>query len=123
MYPRILNPQPSITELIKNREYWKPKILHFRGEKIVYDQDIRIGECLVCKRNGKAQWRPRTYLHHLFYDDTDPLAYTIEVCGKCHYKIDSNNKKLLDRSYYQKRLSMIQKHSQNSPYYRYFQGY
>ena len=99
MYPRILDPQPTITELINNREFWKPKILHFRGQKIVYDKAIRIGECLVCKRNGKAQWKPRTYLHHLFYDDTDPLAYTIEVCGKCHYKIDSNNKKLLDRSY------------------------
>jgi len=104
MYPRILNPQPSVTDRITNSEYWNPKILHFRGEKIVYDQDIRIGECLVCKRNGKAQWRPRTYLHHLCYDDTDPLAYTIEVCGKCHYKIDSNNKRLLDRKYEQKRI-------------------
>ena len=98
MMPRILNPQPSITELIKNPKYWNPKILHYRGKKIVYDQNIRIGECLVCKRNGKAQWRPKTYLHHLFYDD-DPLAYTIELCGKCHRKIDSNNKKLLDRYY------------------------
>jgi hypothetical protein len=99
MYPRILEPQPSITELITNREYWKPKILHFRGQKIVYDKDIRIGECLVCKRNGKAQWKPRTYLHHLFYDDSDPLAYTIEVCGKCHYKIDPNNRRQVNRSY------------------------
>ena len=99
MYPRILDPPPTVAELIRNREYWNPKILHFRGEKIVYDQDIRKGECLVCKRNGKAQYSGPTYLHHLFYDDTDPLAYTIEVCGRCHYKIDSNNKKLLDRHY------------------------
>lgn len=100
MMPKILNPQPSITELITNREYWKQKILHRRdGEKIVYDQDIRIGECLLCKRNGKAQYKPRTYLHHLFYDETDPLAYTIEVCGKCHYKIDPNNRKCLNRQY------------------------
>jgi len=99
MYPRILDPQPSITELIVNRKYWKSKILHYHGEKIVYDQDIRIGECLVCKRNGKAQWRPITYLHHLFYDDSDPLAYTIEVCGKCHYKIDPNNRRQVNRSY------------------------
>ncbi len=66
---------------------------------ILHNSGLRIGECLVCKRNGKAQYKPRTCLHHLFYDDTDPLAYTIEVCGKCHYKIDSNNKKLLDRRY------------------------
>lgn len=99
MYPRILNPPPSITELITNREYWKKKILHYRSEKIVYDQDIRTGVCIVCKRNGKAQYSGPTYLHHLFYDDTDPLAYTIEVCGKCHYKIDLNNRKRVDRSY------------------------
>jgi len=73
--------------------------LYARRQKIVFEQDIRIGECLLCKRNGKAQWKPKTHLHHLFYDETDPPDYTIEVCGKCHYKIDSNNKKLLDRKY------------------------
>ena len=99
MYPRILDPQPSITELIRNSEYWNPKILHYHREKIVYDQDIRTGKCYCCTKLGKAQWNQRTYLHHLFYDDTDPLSYTIEVCGKCHYKIDSKNKRLLDRRY------------------------
>jgi hypothetical protein len=64
-----------------------------------YDQEIRKGECLIYKRNGKAQWKPKTCLHHLYYDDSDPLAYTIEVCTKCHCKIDPNNKRLLDRHY------------------------
>jgi len=99
MYPRILDPQPSITELITNRVYWNPKILHLRGKKLVYDQDIRKGKCYCCTKLDKAQWKQKTYLHHLFYDDIDPLAYTIEVCGKCHYKIDPNNKRLLDRLY------------------------
>jgi len=99
MIPRILDPQPSITELRKNREYWKNKILHRRDEKIVYDQDIRTGKCYFCTKLGKAQWKQKTYLHHVFYDDSDPLAYTVEICGKCHYKADPNNKKLLDRCY------------------------
>jgi len=99
MYPRILDPQPSITEQITNRKYWKPKILHFRGRKIVYDKDIRTGECLLCKRNGRPQYSGPTYLHHLKYDDTEPLAWTIEVCGKCHYQIDDYNKKILRRRF------------------------
>jgi len=99
MYPRMLDPQPSITELIVNRKYWNSRVLHYRRVKIAYDQSIRMGECYCCKKLGKAQWKPKTYLHHLFYDDSDPLAYTLEVCGKCHYKIDSNNRIQLNRSY------------------------
>lgn len=100
MMPRKLEPQPSPTELIKNREYWRNKILHFRGKKIVYDQDIRTGKCYFCTKLGKTQWKQKTYLHHDYYDDSDPLAYTVEVCGKCHRKVDPNNRRLLDRYYY-----------------------
>jgi len=99
MMPREINPPPSITEIIKNRSFWKNKILHFRGRKIVYDQDIRSGICYFCKRDGRPQRTGPRYLHHVKYDDSDPLAWTIEVCAKCHRKIDSKNRKILDRYY------------------------
>jgi len=95
--PKVMDPQPTITEQIKNREFWKNKILHRRGEKIVFDQDIRDGVCYFCKKHGRAQYSGPTYLHHAKYDNSDPLAWTIEVCSKCHYQIDSNNKKILRR--------------------------
>ena len=53
----------------------------------------------MCKRNGNPQRSGPTYLDHLKYDNSDPIAWTIEVCGKCHYQIDPNNKKILDRKY------------------------
>lgn len=99
MIPRKIVPPPSITELITNRELWKNRILTFRGEKVVYDQDIRTGVCYFCKKAGRAQRSRTTCLHHVKYDNSDPLAWTIEVCSKCHYQIDSNNKKQVDRHY------------------------
>jgi len=99
MYPRIIEPRPTVTELIKNREYWKNKTITFRGKKIVYDQDIRTGICYFCKRAGNPQYSGPTYLHHVIYDNSNPLAWTVEVCGKCHYKVDKNNKRILDNRY------------------------
>ena len=37
----------------------------------------------------------RTELHHLKYDQSDKLAWTIEVCGSCHWHIDPKKRKTL----------------------------
>ena len=67
---------------------------------MVFDQDIKNGVCYFCKQEGRTQRSRPTYLHHLKYESiSDPLAWTIEVCGKCHYQIDPYNKKILDRRY------------------------
>ena len=49
------------------------------------------------KKENRAQKTGPTYLHHLKYEHSDPLAWTIEVCGKCHWQIDDYNKKILRR--------------------------
>ena len=94
---------PTSTELQNNREFYKNKILTYRGQRIVFDQEIRIGECYFCKKSGWSKRSSTTYLHHVLYDDSDPLAWTIEVCSSCHYWIDQNNKKIVDRYYNTKR--------------------
>ena len=94
---------PTTTELRKNREYWNPKILHFRGRKIVYDQNIRTGYCYFCKKYGRTQnYYKRTYLHHLDYDDSDPIKWTLELCSGCHYRCDPKNRMQVSRSYWKK---------------------
>ena len=80
--------EPSVTEVIKNSEYWNKRRLNFLGDDIYFDQEIRTGVCYLCKRDGRAQKSKRTELHHLKYDQSDKLAWTIEVCSSCHWHID-----------------------------------
>ena len=90
-------PDPPVTEIIKNAKWWKNKTMKYLGSKIYFDQDIRTGVCYFCKKENRAQKTGPTYLHHLKYVHSDPLAWTIEVCGKCHYQIDDYNRKILQR--------------------------
>jgi len=112
--PREVNPPPTVTETIKNREYWKNKTLTYLNQKKYFDQDVRTGVCYFCKKEGKPQRSVPTYLHHLKYEHSDPLAWTIEVCSKCHYQIDKHN---------QKRLDEIYGKTSNDRYYRNWKGF
>jgi len=101
MQPQEIFPTPS--ELRKNPKFWNPKILHFRGQKIVFDQDIRKGECYFCKKYGRTQnYYKQTYLHHLDYDDDDPLKWTLELCSGCHYRVDNKNRRQVSKNYWRK---------------------
>ncbi len=93
---------PTSTELSNNQEFYKKKILTYLGQKMVFDQDIRTGICYFCNKEGRPKRSTRTFLHHLKYDDSDPLAWTLELCGSCHYHVDINNKKIVDRYFYRK---------------------
>ena len=112
--PKEVNPPPTITETIKNREFWKNRTMTYLRGKKYFDQDVRTGVCYFCKKEGKPKRSVPTYLHHLNYEHSDPLAWTLEVCGKCHYKIDRYNKKLLDERYGRK---------PNDRYYRNYKGF
>jgi len=90
---------PSKYDLIKNRKFYKYRRLTYRGQKMVFDQEIRTGECYFCKKSAKKGEIKKTILHHLKYNDWDPLAWTIEVCPSCHYKVDWKNKKKIDMYY------------------------
>jgi len=89
--------QPSVTEIIKNSEYWNKRRLNFLGDDYYFDQEIRTGVCYLCKRDGRKQKSEKTELHHLRYDQTDKLSWTIEVCGSCHWFIDPKKRESLER--------------------------
>ena len=89
---------PSITEIIKNHKFWnKRRITYLRDQKF-FDQEVRTGICYLCKREGRAQKKKTTVLHHLKYEHSDPLAWTLEVCTSCHWQIDEYNRKVIERS-------------------------
>jgi hypothetical protein len=48
------------------------------------DKDPRVNVCRYCGKRYPEELKRQTSLHHLIYDDDDPLAYTVEVCGTCH---------------------------------------
>jgi len=89
--------EPSVTEIIKNPEYWNKRTLSYLGDKIYFDQEIRTGVCYLCKKDGRLQKSHKTFLHHLKYDHDDKLAWTIEICGSCHWQIDQHNREAIAR--------------------------
>ena len=101
--PKLIFPQPSINEAIKNREYLKKRTMTYLGQKKYYDQEVRTGNCYFCKREGRAQRKKTTVLHHVNYYHQDPLEWTIEVCTSCHAHIDEYNKKVLEEYYARKK--------------------
>jgi len=103
---------PTKEQLIANREFYKYKRLKYRGRCMVFDQDIRTGICFFCKKSDKKKEISRTVLHHLIYDDSDPLAWTVEICLSCHYQVDPKNKKRIDMFYARKRRNLASKQAQ-----------
>lgn len=62
----------------KWRQYFR--LMRYRGKLISIDLGIRRNICEFC---GKKE---ETQLHHIKYDDSDILAYTVELCAFCHAK-------------------------------------
>ena len=68
----------TLNSSVKKKHY----TLTYKGKTIYYDHPIRNEICVFCKRRG------RTYLHHRAYDDDNPLAFTVELCFRCHARFD-----------------------------------
>ena len=97
---RQLKPREKMPTInAKNREYWRKRTLTWHKTKLFFDHEIKTGVCYFCKKDGRAQKSRSTALHHVKYNNDDPLEWTIEVCISCHSQIDSRNKKIIQRHY------------------------
>jgi hypothetical protein len=65
----------------------KPKRILFKNKRIQLKFNPRKGICSLCGAIKGINCKT-TSMHHIEYDDLDPLAHTIEVCTPCHDKID-----------------------------------
>jgi len=88
---------PTIND--ENIEYWKKRTMTYGQKKLSFDHEIKTGVCIFCKKESRAQGSKSTALHHVKYNNDDPLEWTIEVCIKCHSKIDPRNKKHIQKHY------------------------
>jgi len=57
------------------------RTMRYKGKVLTFKHQIKTGQCQSC-------WSPNltTVLHHIRYDDNNPLAHTIELCQHCHNK-------------------------------------
>lgn len=92
-----LEKMPTIND--KNREYWRKRTLTYGRRKYFFPVEIKTGVCYFCDREGKARGSKSTALHHVIYNNDDILEWTIEVCIKCHSKVDPPNKRHIQRHY------------------------
>jgi hypothetical protein len=67
------------------RRAHKKRIL-FKGKHITLGQNPRSGICSKCNKSIKNGEIKQTHIHHEKYDDSNPLAYTKELCPSCHAK-------------------------------------
>ena len=51
--------------------------LNYKGKEIKIIYHVT-NKCVLCGNEGP------TDLHHVSYQDNDPLKYTIELCRECH---------------------------------------
>ncbi len=62
----------------------------FRNKRIHLRFNPLFGSCVNCKRTIESGEIKVTHLHHDVYDMSDPLAYTRELCVRCHSKYHAN---------------------------------
>ena len=55
------------------------KRIKFKGKTLVIDHNPRTGKCSKCDRTDML-----TNMHHTRYDESNPVAHTIELCVSCH---------------------------------------
>ena len=70
----------------KQREEHK-KRMTFKGERIQLKKNPRKNICSVCGKKYPDDLKTQTCVHHLKYDESDPLAHTVEMCSSCHMKL------------------------------------
>ncbi|MCZ6583847.1 MAG: hypothetical protein O6746_02955 [Thaumarchaeota archaeon] len=83
---------PTKQDVMRRPEYFRYKRLNYRGIKMTFARDIRKGICSFCKKSVRLGEIKMTALHHIQYDDLEPLAWTVEVCTICHYKLHHPDK-------------------------------
>ena len=59
------------------------KQLPFMGHHPLVE-DTRTGQCRLCLRRYPEDLDSPTVLHHIEYEEGQPLAHTVELCASCH---------------------------------------
>lgn len=61
------------------------KRMLFRGKRLCLKFQPKTGVCNLCRAVEGIDCK-RTNIHHVAYNDTNPLLNTLEVCPACHIR-------------------------------------
>jgi len=66
----------------------------------------------MCQRNNLAQNTFKTQLHHMSYIDydEDPFLWTIELCPRCHTRVDEHRKARISQHFDRKHKQEVQEY-------------
>lgn len=89
-YSKLIATYESRKEYYKNianprtHAKWSPRRFNYKGQVEYAEENPRTGVCSDCGKSVSKGEIKRTNLHHIKYDDDNPLGYTIELCVSCH---------------------------------------
>lgn len=77
------NAHPEARRITNARRFvYKDKVEMMSAER-------RTGVCNMCRAVAGIDCK-KTVLHHVQYEDSNPIAHTIEICQSCHDKIHAS---------------------------------
>lgn len=100
-YNKYIRDVPKARALTKKwREANKNKRIQYKGRRFYVSEEMRTGVCSACGKSVEKGEISKTNIHHLEYDDSNPMAHTVELCVGCHSKetwaLGQNRKGLSD---------------------------
>ncbi len=76
----LANPEKIKANMAKQN----PKRFMYNGKTLSNSTSPRKNTCSNCNRTVESGDIKRTNLHHVEYDDSNPLTHTVELCIRCH---------------------------------------
>lgn len=73
---------------IKDNARISGRLMRYKDKFILLPRNPKIGICSQCHKSVADGEIKRTQMHHFKYDDSDPLAHTVELCVNCHNETD-----------------------------------
>ena len=78
-FNRLFTPPERIKRL---NTKWNPirnaRSIRYKKRRVNVGFNPRTGVCSLCRKQGL------THIHHMKYNDENPLKDTIEICPRCH---------------------------------------
>ncbi len=75
----------------KNQPNYGKYTIRFKGKQINLGYNPLTYSCVKCSRTVESGEIKITHLHHDKYDWNDPIAYTRELCVRCHNNFHKSN--------------------------------
>lgn len=81
----IISPTVDVATRKKRNAPYNTRRLKYKDKLLLLAANHKIGVCNLCRAVVGFDCQ-RTHMDHEKYDDSNPLAHTMEICPRCHEK-------------------------------------